>query len=409
VTDDPVQAVVLAFLDHLEGLAPRPTLDHLEPDDRARAQELLDGLVVARGIDPRASRPSVESLLMGTPLSGLLPALNPVGNADVTTVARVLAGVDPRARAEIRPDGTVAYSYLDLHARFLLVPTENPLVSEQVRTQVRALFEADPDTSRVGVVAAGSHDLVTQLLAADEVGHSITTPRGEPHTRWEPTLPLALAARRMLEQSAPEWPSFDFDQAHSEPLDLTAVAGRGRPPRHRTGSRALLPGRQAAGVQGTGRPRATVRGTRRARLHPRRRSGSHDGDHPHHPGGSMIRRLHLQGWRAFDDLTLELSDGLTFVVAENGVGKTSLVQAAAWGLYGGLSNVDARAAARVGAARTRVEVDLELPDGRLLAIAREVVERGETLSAELDGGQLDEAGLAAYWRRPSARRASSSA
>jgi len=224
VTDDPVEAVVLAFLDHLEGLAPRPTLDHLEPDDRARAQELLDGLVAARGIDPRASRPSVESLLMGTPLSGLLPALNPVGNADVTTVARVLAGVDPRARAEIRPDGTVAYSYLDLHARFLLVPTENPVVSEQVRSQVRALFEADPDTSRVGVVAAGSHDLVTQLLAPDEVGHSITTPRGEPHTRWEPTLPLALAARRMLEQSAPEWPSFDFDQAHSEPLDLTAVA-----------------------------------------------------------------------------------------------------------------------------------------------------------------------------------------
>ena len=43
----------------------------------------------------------------------------------------------------------------------------------------------------------------------------------------------------------------------------------------------------------------------------------------------MIRRLHIQGWRAFDEVSLDLTDGLTFVVAENGVGMTSLVQAAA--------------------------------------------------------------------------------
>ena len=107
----------------------------------------------------------------------------------------------------------------------------------------------------------------------------------------------------------------------------------------------------------------------------------------------MIRRLHIRGWRAFDDLTLELADGLTFVVAENGVGKTSLVQAAAWGLYGGLSNVDARAASRVGAAVTRVETDLELPDGRVLAIAREVGERSESMSAALDGADIDADGV----------------
>jgi DNA repair exonuclease SbcCD ATPase subunit len=107
----------------------------------------------------------------------------------------------------------------------------------------------------------------------------------------------------------------------------------------------------------------------------------------------MIRRLHIQGWRAFEDLTLELADGLTFVVAENGVGKTSLVQAAAWGLYGGLSNVDARAASRVGAPVTRVETELELPDGRVLAIAREVGERSEPVSAALDGADVDEEGV----------------
>jgi hypothetical protein len=28
----------------------------------------------------------------------------------------------------------------------------------------------------------------------------------------------------MLEQSSPEWPAFDFDQAYSEPFDLPTVA-----------------------------------------------------------------------------------------------------------------------------------------------------------------------------------------
>jgi DNA repair exonuclease SbcCD ATPase subunit len=108
----------------------------------------------------------------------------------------------------------------------------------------------------------------------------------------------------------------------------------------------------------------------------------------------MIRRLRLQGWRAFDDLTLELDEGLTFVVAANGVGKTSLVQAAAWGLYGELSTVDARAARRVGAPLTRVEVDLELPDGARLTVAREVGDRAEELRARLGATELDEDGLA---------------
>jgi hypothetical protein len=108
----------------------------------------------------------------------------------------------------------------------------------------------------------------------------------------------------------------------------------------------------------------------------------------------MIRRLHVRGWRAFDEVTLDLDEGLTFVVAENGVGKTSLVQAASWGLYGSLSPVDARAARRVGSDRTAVEVDVELPDGRTLAITREVHDRAESMHARLDRRDLDEDGLA---------------
>jgi hypothetical protein len=230
MSDDAVDAVVLAFLDYLEGVAPRPTLEHLTDADRPRAEALLAGLVAGRGIDPNASRPSVESLLVGTPLAGLFPEVTDAGGeqaggVDLTTVQRVLGDVDSRALVAIdSASATVVYSYLDLRARFLLVATATPVITEEVRAAVGTLFDTDPDTSRVGVVAAGSDELLTQVLSADDVGPTITTPRGEPHLRWDPRLPLALAARRILEQCAPEWPSFDFDQAQGEALDLATVA-----------------------------------------------------------------------------------------------------------------------------------------------------------------------------------------
>jgi hypothetical protein len=223
--DDPVDAVIVAYLDHLEGAAPRPTLDHLGADDRRRAQAILDGLTTARTIDPHASRPTIEALLADTPLARLLPAPEAVRGADFATVVRALAGVDRRARVQVdEQTSTVVYSYLDLRARFLLVPAGTPAVTDAVRARVGALFDRDADTSRIGIVAAGSEELTTQVLAADDLADTITTPRGEPHLRWEPALPLRLAAQRMLEQSSPEWPAFDFDQAYSEPFDLPAVA-----------------------------------------------------------------------------------------------------------------------------------------------------------------------------------------
>jgi hypothetical protein len=226
--DDPVDAVILAFLDYLEGVAPRPTLDHLSDDERARASAYLDGMAVARGLDPSASRPSIEALLTGTPLSPLVAAIPAAGvdEADLAAVRTVLAGADSRAQVTLdeSADPNVLLRYLDLRARFVLVPGVVPVVPEDVRTLVARLFSKDPDTSWVGVIAAHSGDLTTQLLAADEIGVTITTPRGDPHLSWDRPLPLTMAARRMLEQSAPEWPAFDFDSARIEALDVTSLA-----------------------------------------------------------------------------------------------------------------------------------------------------------------------------------------
>jgi hypothetical protein len=222
---DPVEAVMVAYLEHLEGAGPVPAMDHLGDEDRRRAEELMSAMTGGRGINPRVPRPSLESLLEETPLAGLIPALAPTKGTDLAGVRRVLAGVDSRARAEVDASvRAVVLSYLDLRARFVLVPGGTPTVTRKVRAQVEAIFREDPDTSRVGVVAARSADLATQLISVDDVANTITTPRGERHTRWEPPLPLALAARRLLEQSAPEWPSFDFNRALAEPLDVAHLA-----------------------------------------------------------------------------------------------------------------------------------------------------------------------------------------
>lgn len=227
---DPVDTVVLAFLDYLEGAGPRPALDHLTDRDRWRAEALMDSLKAGRGIDPHASRPSVEALLTGTRLAGLLPAANTMTSdvADPITIQDVLGRVDDRARADIDPGCaggvTVVYSYLDLRARFFLIDADTPIINEETRAVIETIFDTDPDTSLVGVVAALSDDLLTRVLSVNDVGHTVTTPRGEPHTRWEPPQPLALATRHLLEQCAPEWDSFSFDHSLSDPLDITAIA-----------------------------------------------------------------------------------------------------------------------------------------------------------------------------------------
>lgn len=218
---DPVDSVIIAFLDHREGIGERPSLDGLTDADRGRAEALLSGLTAARGIAPAIPRPSIESLLADTPLARLFPA----GNADLAAIARALADVDPRAQVQLdAASATVVYSYLDLRARFMLVPTAVPVLTAELRTTVRELFATDPDTSRVGVVAGRGEGLLTQVLAADDLGRTITAPGGEAPARLDPPLPLALAAARILEQAAPQWPLFDFDQGYGGPLDLPTIA-----------------------------------------------------------------------------------------------------------------------------------------------------------------------------------------
>lgn len=97
----------------------------------------------------------------------------------------------------------------------------------------------------------------------------------------------------------------------------------------------------------------------------------------------MIQRLQLQNWRAYDELDLEFGPGATYVVASNGIGKTSLIMGAAWGLLGDASDVNAAEQIRGDAEGATVGVVVRLPSGERLAITRSVDRRGRVeLSAE---------------------------
>lgn len=111
----------------------------------------------------------------------------------------------------------------------------------------------------------------------------------------------------------------------------------------------------------------------------------------------MIRRLVLENWRAYDRLELDLQPGTTFVVARNGVGKTSLVEGAAWALYGEAA-LRPEDAVRRGSDRAAATVELVLPDERVLRVTRPMPRRlargsATPASATLDGAPVPDASL----------------
>lgn len=80
----------------------------------------------------------------------------------------------------------------------------------------------------------------------------------------------------------------------------------------------------------------------------------------------MITYLELRNWRAFDKVTLHLDAGTSFIVAENGIGKTSILRGAAWALFGS-GHIDPAPELRINPGATEAVgiVALTTPSGEL--------------------------------------------
>jgi DNA repair exonuclease SbcCD ATPase subunit len=112
----------------------------------------------------------------------------------------------------------------------------------------------------------------------------------------------------------------------------------------------------------------------------------------------MIERLRLRRWRAFDSLDLSFEPGTTFVVAPNGVGKTSLLLGVAWAIFGDQAKVNARDHIRAGSTSAEAEVTM-LVDGDRLVIRRTVAERGKpSADHQLNGERITEGALQSVLR-----------
>ncbi len=107
----------------------------------------------------------------------------------------------------------------------------------------------------------------------------------------------------------------------------------------------------------------------------------------------MITHIALENWRAYRKLALDIDPGTTFLVAPNGVGKSSLLEAVRWAL--GAGHVEQRPSMiRQGHTTASASVTLALPAGELAVTRTLKAARAKvtaTTTASLDGRAVEEA------------------
>ncbi|MCW2751022.1 MAG: hypothetical protein JWR83_2132, partial [Aeromicrobium sp.] len=111
----------------------------------------------------------------------------------------------------------------------------------------------------------------------------------------------------------------------------------------------------------------------------------------------MIERLELHRWRSFEKVGLNFDEGTTWLVAPNGVGKTSLLLGLAWGLFGDHSSVDAATCVRLGHEDAETRVTVGLGEGRRLLIHRTVSRSGKPTIAYSEGDKSVSISTAERW------------
>lgn len=104
----------------------------------------------------------------------------------------------------------------------------------------------------------------------------------------------------------------------------------------------------------------------------------------------MIRHLNLQGWRAFESLHVDFSEGTTFVVAPNAIGKTSLLLGLSWAVFGEHSNIDPKEHIRLGHERAEVAATI-IANQTEIVVRRAITDQGRhTSEYAIDGQQVEQ-------------------
>ena len=114
----------------------------------------------------------------------------------------------------------------------------------------------------------------------------------------------------------------------------------------------------------------------------------------------MIHQLRLKNWRAYRDATIDLGYPVVFFVAPNGVGKTSLYEAARHCLLGFPSARNAVRAIRSGADHAELSMVLAVDNDTKVTVTRSLTRTGQTsFSALKDGDSIDQISFASLLER----------
>ena len=199
----------MAYLDYLEGDRDEPpAVDGLPDEDRRAAAAFIVSITAARGVDPYASRPSIEQLLAAGPRT--VYSVEAIG---MSLQAQLRVDVDSGALvvSDVAAEASGLASVLVIHARGMRVRAVVELSSSDLDAgfsdrvnDIAAVFGAFPDTSAVLYAKTGL-DPCGVIVERGDVHHAVEIPSGArrgPRLRW-PVTDVETACARWLTNAIP--------------------------------------------------------------------------------------------------------------------------------------------------------------------------------------------------------------
>lgn len=247
----------MAYLDYLEGYRDEPpAVDDLPREERQAAEAFIVSITASRGVDPYASRPSIEQLLAAGP-----PSVDRVKAIGMSLQAGLRVDVDQRAWvvSDVASVASGLASELVIHARGMRVRVVIELSSSDLDAgfaarvnDIAAVFGAFPDTNAVLYAYAGL-DPCGVIVERSDVHDAVEIPSGAsraPRLRW-PIADIETVCTSWVQNAIPtfEPPRVDLLEAgiaHDSILDLGRLAARAVHEVSAAGGRAQITAKRAA-------------------------------------------------------------------------------------------------------------------------------------------------------------------
>ncbi len=235
MANDAVDAVLTAFLDHLENGGPEPSLDHLTPEDRSEAEDLIEIIRSGRGIDAYRSRPSLNILLAGTEFEEWLSPPETTGlslDAIRTDVISALgADAEPIADGAAANEGIRSDVVIVCRGVRLCVQFRDDISTPRALAQVDPRAAAGPTygrfPGRVGVILViGDAELSSVPISPHDIDDYVGAPDGQLHPPriMRPVLPLVDTLRSYIDEVAPDL-SMPADYVAPDTIDVPDIIG----------------------------------------------------------------------------------------------------------------------------------------------------------------------------------------